>query len=129
MYSLKLSKEHAYAVLAALFEQMMQAHKIGYSHTGEGIIYGDAVEAADRILATERNEVSDKLASALAHRVCCGTEHDPSQGKLHGYCVVCGVEWPCETAKKFLATERTGVNGKPHVHLYDTIKFSFDRHR
>jgi hypothetical protein len=47
------------------------------------------------------NESSD-LASALAHRACCGTEHDPSQGKLHGCCVVCGVEWPCETAKYFL---------------------------
>jgi hypothetical protein len=23
-------------------------------------------------------------------------------GKLHGYCVVCGVPWPCETASNFL---------------------------
>lgn len=42
------------------------------------------------------------LAAALAHRVCCGTEHDPQNGKLHGYCVVCGVPWPCETASYFL---------------------------
>lgn len=41
-------------------------------------------------------------AAALAHRVCCGTEHDPANGKLHGYCIVCGVEWPCETAQYFL---------------------------
>lgn len=45
---------------------------------------------------------ADKIASAIAHRVCCGTEHDPPNGKLHGYCIVCGVEWPCETAKKYL---------------------------
>lgn len=44
-----------------------------------------------------------QTAAAIAHRACCGTEHDPSQGKLHGYCVVCGVPWPCDTAKQFLA--------------------------
>ena len=43
------------------------------------------------------------LASATAHRVCCGTEHDPATGKLHGYCVVCGVPWPCNTAERFMA--------------------------
>lgn len=42
------------------------------------------------------------LAAALAHRACCGTEHDPANGKLHGCCVVCGVPWPCETAQYFL---------------------------
>ena len=42
------------------------------------------------------------VASATAHRACTGTEHDPQKGKLHGYCVVCGVGWPCETAKTFL---------------------------
>ena len=42
------------------------------------------------------------LAAALAHRVCCSSEHDPEKGKLHGYCVVCGVPWPCETAQQFL---------------------------
>lgn len=44
----------------------------------------------------------NKIAAATAHRVCCGTEHDPQNGKLHGYCVVCGVPWPCETAQLFL---------------------------
>lgn len=42
------------------------------------------------------------VAAALAHRACCGTEHDAQNGKLHGYCVVCGVPWPCETASSFL---------------------------
>lgn len=43
-----------------------------------------------------------ETAAALAHRACCGTEHDPPNGKLHGYCVVCGVPWPCETAQFYL---------------------------
>src|SRR6266704_3602591 len=43
-----------------------------------------------------------ETAAALAHRACCGTEHDTANGKLHGYCVVCGVPWPCDTAKYYL---------------------------
>lgn len=42
------------------------------------------------------------LAAVLAHRACGGAEHDPQNGKLHGYCVVCLVPWPCETASAFL---------------------------
>jgi hypothetical protein len=42
------------------------------------------------------------IASATAHRACCGCEHDPENGKLHGYCIVCGVPWPCETAQMFI---------------------------
>jgi hypothetical protein len=38
----------------------------------------------------------ERVAQIIAHRACCGTEHDPQQGRLHGYCVVCGVPWPCE---------------------------------
>jgi hypothetical protein len=45
---------------------------------------------------------SADVAAAMAHRACCGTEHDPANGKLHGCCVVCGVPWPCDTAKYFL---------------------------
>jgi hypothetical protein len=41
-------------------------------------------------------------AACAAHRACCSEEHNPREGKLHGYCVVCGVSWPCETAKQFL---------------------------
>lgn len=40
----------------------------------------------------------ERTAQLIAHRVCCGMEHDPTNGKLHGYCVVCGVPWPCEYA-------------------------------
>lgn len=42
----------------------------------------------------------ERVAQLIAHRACCGTEHDPLNGKLHGYCVVCGVPWPCEYAGK-----------------------------
>lgn len=44
-------------------------------------------------------------AAAVAHRACTGSEHDPLSGKLHGCCVVCGVAWPCETARVFLIGE------------------------
>jgi hypothetical protein len=47
----------------------------------------------------------EMIAAAIAHRGCCGLEHDPANGKLHGYCVVCGVPWPCDTAKRFMAAE------------------------
>jgi hypothetical protein len=40
----------------------------------------------------------ERTAQIAAHRACCGTEHDPANGKLHGCCVVCGVPWPCEYA-------------------------------
>ena len=43
-------------------------------------------------------ELRERTAQLLAHRACCGVEHDPPNGKLHGYCVVCGVPWPCAYA-------------------------------
>jgi len=46
------------------------------------------------------SDLSERVAQLTAHRACCGTEHDPVNGKLHGYCVVCGVPWPCEYAGK-----------------------------
>lgn len=59
--------------------------------------------------------LENKIAAAVAHRACCGTEHDPAQGKLHGYCVVCGVPWPCETAAQFLsAPNRKLTDGGGH---------------
>lgn len=49
------------------------------------------------------------LASALAHRACHSAEHDPRNGKLHGYCVVCGVPWPCDAARQFIPAPAPGV--------------------
>jgi len=37
----------------------------------------------------------ERTAQTIAHRACCGGEHNPQEGKLHGYCVVCGLPWPC----------------------------------
>ena len=59
-----------------------------------------ATERIAELLAVIKNQ--NKIAAATAHRACCGSEHDPENGKLHGYCVVCGIPWPCETAKEFL---------------------------
>ena len=56
----------------------------------------------ERQLAEKQDEQIKMTAAAIAHRACCGTEHAPMEGKLHGYCVVCGVPWPCETASVFL---------------------------
>ena len=56
----------------------------------------------ERQLAEKQDEQIKMTAAAIAHRACCGTEHAPMEGKLHGYCVVCGVPWPCETASIFL---------------------------
>lgn len=44
------------------------------------------------------NRIEERIAVLRAHRACCGTEADPANGKLHGYCVVCGVPWPCAYA-------------------------------
>lgn len=52
--------------------------------------------------ANDQNLLRADIAAATAHRACCGTEHDPAHGKFHGYCVVCGVPWPCATASYFL---------------------------
>lgn len=73
------------------------------------------------------------VAAALAHRAAISEKHDPSQGKLHGCCVVCGVPWPCDTAKHFLraapvATENYGavlaseinaLPAKPRSYIHD----------
>lgn len=77
-------------------------------------VAGELIQA----LRAERERVKElegglqnKIASATAHRACCGTEHDPQNGKLHGYCVVCGVPWPCETALTFLSRKDSDGTG------------------
>jgi hypothetical protein len=49
-----------------------------------------------------REDLNNRIAAAIAHRACCGVEQNLPNGKLHGYCVVCGVPWPCETAQSFI---------------------------
>ena len=31
-----------------------------------------------------------------AHRPVSGVEHDPQNGKFHGFCIRCITEWPCK---------------------------------
>lgn len=42
--------------------------------------------------------VASGVDPGTIHRDCCGTEHDPERGKIHGCCVICGVPWPCSEA-------------------------------
>lgn len=69
----------------------------------------------------------NKIASAIAHRACCGTENNPSIGKLHGYCVVCGVPWPCDTAKAFLAAAPAQDNVQSNADSRDAARYRWIR--
>lgn len=48
--------------------------------------------------ASEIAKARERVAQLTAHRACHAAEHDPLHGRIHGYCVVCGVPWPCEYA-------------------------------
>lgn len=86
----------------ALSAQMVERLK----ETWDAIGTGAKLVVLDRGIQIAPNydvmAIQDGIAAATAHRACCGTEHDPAQGKLHGCCVVCGVTWPCETAQHYL---------------------------
>src|SRR3990167_8214466 len=57
-------------------------------------------------MTLDKQTLLERTAQIAAHRACCGTEHDPANGKLHGYCIVCGIPWPCEYAGKPLAAQQ-----------------------
>ena len=57
----------------------------------------NCIESAKK---SDADKLRERTAQLIAHRACCGSEHDPTHGKLHGYCIVCGVVWPCEYAGK-----------------------------
>lgn len=48
--------------------------------------------------STETETLIERVAQLTAHRACHSAEHDPANGKIHGYCMVCGVPWPCQYA-------------------------------
>lgn len=52
--------------------------------------------AASPAPAAPDPDVSERIARIQAHRACHAAEHDPLHGKIHGYCVVCGVPFPCD---------------------------------
>lgn len=79
---------------AGALHDRTEADHMNWRHCGLG---GDDVPTSK-----DETLLRADLAAALAHRGCCGSEHDPANGKLHGYCVVCGVPWPCDTAKFFM---------------------------
>lgn len=56
---------------------------------------------------------AERRAQIAEHRACCGSEHNPAAGKLHGYCVVCGVPWPCEYAGPLPKEARAALGDKP----------------
>lgn len=77
----------------------------------------DALAAEAQVAAlTEKlkmaQDVSERVAQLTAHRACCGNEHD-GMSKFHGYCVVCGVPWPCEYAGQPPKFSPVAAQGKP----------------
>jgi hypothetical protein len=58
---------------------------------------------------------AERVAQLIAHRACCSSEHDPAKGKLHGYCVICGVPWPCAYA----GTPPSGVDSSRDISTYE----------
>ncbi len=72
----------------------------------------------------KRFDLDERIATISAHRACCGSEHNPQQGKLHGYCVVCGVPYPCEYAgvKAGIVDEAEKSDTDPIIEVYNNIK-------
>lgn len=46
------------------------------------------------------SELTERAAQLIAHRTCMNEEHDPANGKISGYCITCGLPWPCSYAGK-----------------------------
>jgi len=61
------------------------------------------------VASEQKIKLIERTAQCIAHRACCGSEHNPAEGKLHGYCVVCGVPWPCEYVGKIGQREKGQV--------------------
>lgn len=85
--------EHEYRV----FTERARAEDVADDHGVEALPLYLREAASAR---PQEGALLERTAQLLAHRGCCGTEHDPTNGKLHGCCVVCGVPWPCEYAGK-----------------------------
>lgn len=65
---------------------------------GRNELRAENEELRDQIMRI-RAEDRERIAILTAHRACTSEEHNLEQGRLHGYCVVCGVPWPCEFAR------------------------------
>lgn len=62
-----------------------------------------------------QSSLNERIAQLAAHRACHSAEHDPLQGRIHGYCIVCGVPWPCEIAKPAGASPQASEPAAPTV--------------
>lgn len=60
--------------------------------------------AHKRIRELEAENV--RLREQLRHRACGSEEHDPANGKIHGYCIVCLTPWPCEESRLTLLQQK-----------------------
>lgn len=74
-------------------------------------ILAEATREAEHSGHVEPEAENSDLAAAIAHRA--GWNGEVREGmELGGYCVVCGVPWPCDTAKTFLRTPPHGQESK-----------------
>jgi len=79
-------------------EQEKQMEESLDSYAPDGMLhYEDFYRAGyEKALASVEVDLNERIAQMTAHRACHSAEHDPANGRLHGYCIVCGIPWPCE---------------------------------
>jgi hypothetical protein len=86
---------------------------------------GTGVTVSSPRLPEQGEETNKMIAAAIAHRACHSAEHDPENGKIHGYCIVCGVPWPCDTARSFLSAPPVGLPTDEEID--EAAKYHSDR--
>lgn len=71
----------------------------------------DDLEAAvsERARAEERERVD--VLVWREHVPVTGTQHDPANGLIHGYCQRCRTEWPCEWSPERARSSEEAGNG------------------
>ena len=92
-------------VLADALKQAQERYRklaasLSYEKEGRTISPAAYIEQAQaRIDELEgRVAIDERIAQLRAHRSCGNEEHDPTQGKTSGFCVVCLTPWPCKIA-------------------------------
>jgi hypothetical protein len=88
----------------------------------------DAFLAASTVEASPVKQAQPAVSveALTAHRACCGSEADPAQGKLHGYCIVCGVPWPCETARLGLPAPKPDAGAGGDEATVNALRYIID---
>jgi hypothetical protein len=87
------------------FQEQMEQLKYAAANDLYFEICGESAAAFYQQITEKLSQTAD-IAAATAHRACHSAEHNAEQGRLHGYCIVCGVPWPCETAEFFLRSRK-----------------------